>query len=41
MSASEKHQQTNGTGAHVLGKDYTVPAPRAEWIAKRRAEAAR
>ena len=24
-----------------VGKDYTVPAPRAEWIVKRRAEAAR
>jgi phosphomethylpyrimidine synthase len=41
MSASGNHQQTNGNGAHVLGKDYTVPASRAEWIVKRRAEAAR
>ena len=48
MSASGNHKQTNGKGAHangsgayVLGKDYTVPAPRAEWIVKRRAEAAR
>ena len=34
-----------GTGtaaqANVLGKDYKVPAPRAEWIVKRKEEAAR
>jgi phosphomethylpyrimidine synthase len=41
MSASGNQKQKNGNGAHGLGKDYTVPAPRAEWIAKRRAEAAR
>ena len=38
---NDKGAQKNGNGAHVLGKDYKVPAPRAQWIVKRRAEAAR
>jgi phosphomethylpyrimidine synthase len=32
---------TRGNGARVGANDYTVPAPRAEWIVKRREEAAR
>src|ERR1035438_6334372 len=32
---------TNGNGARAVGNEYKVPAPRAEWIAKRREEAAR
>src|SRR5271170_5847577 len=31
----------NGNGAHVHGNDYKVPTGRAEWIVKRKAEAAR
>ena len=31
----------NGNGAHANGNDYRVPTGRAEWIVKRKAEAAR
>lgn len=31
----------NGNGAHTQGNDYKVPTGRAEWIVKRKAEAAR
>ena len=31
----------NGNGAHSNGNGYKVPAGRAEWIVKRKAEAAR
>ena len=41
MSASGNRQQENGKVAHTDGNSYKVPAPRAEWIVKRRAEAAR
>jgi phosphomethylpyrimidine synthase len=40
MSANGNHS-TNGKTAHANSKDYTVPAPRTEWIVKRREEAAR
>jgi hypothetical protein len=30
----------NGNGAHAHGNDYKVPTGRAEWIVKRKAEAA-
>ncbi len=32
---------SNGNGNHASGNGYTVPTPRAEWIVKRREEAAR
>src|ERR1035441_6067305 len=32
---------TNGNGARAVGNDYKVPAPRVEWLVKRREEAAR
>ena len=40
MSGNGNGQHTNGNGAHV-GNDYKVPAPRVDWIVKRREEAAR
>jgi len=39
--ANGSSNHANGNGARAVGNDYTVPAPRAEWIVKRREEAAR
>src|ERR1035437_655645 len=41
MSASENNHNTNGNGAHGNSDETKIPTPRAEWIVKRREEAAR
>ena len=40
MSSNGNGHQTNGNG-HTHNTDWTVPMPRAEWIVKRKEEAAR
>src|SRR5258708_22429164 len=41
MSGNENGAASNGKVAQVQGNDYKVPTGRAEWIVKRKAEAAR
>src|SRR5258708_38355538 len=41
MSGNENGAASNGKVAQVQGNDYKVPTGRAEWIVRRKAEAAR
>ena len=41
MSENGNGHRANGNGHQANGNEYKVPAPRSEWIVKRRAEAAR
>src|SRR6201746_1102943 len=41
MSSNGNDLSANGNGHHAHGNDYAVPTGRAEWIVKRKAEAAR
>ena len=41
MSENGNGHRANGSGHAAQGNDYKVPAPRAEWIVKRKEEAAR